>query len=157
MSSTGTIGKVVGAPATKSQETNRSNDQTAMGSPGITDGLRQVSGVITEVYGETFEPGVDEEAKKGAKPLIKAATTDGYIIANGKWIPLNHSRLEVVEKIGKLRQGLVVQVFYSGPAGGGANATLIGLENEPEGEGTQIVNDIDEPLWEIFTPGSTAV
>jgi len=143
MSSTGNISKVVGAPANSFQQVNKQQSQEAMAFPGMQDGLRQVSGRITSVH--------------ESKPLIKVHTLDGHPVANGRWIPLNHSRLQISELFGQLRNGLLAQVFYSGPSGDGANASIIGNEKDFEGEGTQVPNDIDEPAYLIIPPGSTSI
>lgn len=143
MSSSGKIGSVVGAPSNVFQQTNKDLSQESMSNPGIQDGLRQISGSITSVH--------------ESRPLVKAHTDDGYPIANGQWIPLNHSRLLISELFGQLRNGLRVQVFYTGPGGNSANATIIGNEGDFEGSGTQVPNDIDEPSYLIMPPGSTAV
>jgi hypothetical protein len=141
--STGTVGPVVGAPASSLGEDARQTQQDVGGFSGLESGVRQTSGRITEVHEE--------------KPVIKAYTDKGVPLGNGGWIPLNHSVADIAERWGKLRRKLRVLVSYSGPDGRGANATIIGEEDDTEGQGTQIENDINESLYEIFSPGSSPV
>ena len=141
--STGSVGRVIGAPPSAIVEQARLSQQDTAGFPGLLDGVRQVNATIKEVHPE--------------KPLIKAFADDGVPVANGNWIPLNHSPADIAERWGKLRTGLRILANYSGPSGTGANATIVGEEDEIEGSGLQIENDIAEGLYYIFSPGSSVV
>jgi len=131
------------AATTRLQESTRQSEQLVDRLPSAHESIRQIYGTIREVHPEMS--------------LIKASTSSGSPIANGDWIPLNHSVSDIIERWGTLRKGMRVHVSYTGPDGIAANATIIGTEGDIEGEDTMLENDIDEPLWEIFTPGASAI
>jgi hypothetical protein len=140
MSSTGTVSSVMsGAPQTGLQEDLRTTSNQAASMPGLDSSIKTIQGVITAVH--------------DSLPRIKAHTDIGEAIANGSWITLDHSLSDIVERFGKLRKGLRVRVSYTGPDGGQASATIIGVENEQVGQGTQIENKIQKGLYAIFGPG----
>ncbi len=141
MSSTGTISSVMsGAPQTGLQEDQRNSSNAAASMPGMDSTIQTVQGTITSIH--------------DSRPLIKAHTDIGEAIANGSWITLDHSLSDIVERFGKLRKGLRVRVSYTGPDGSQASATIIGVENEKVGQGTQLENKIQKGLYSIFSPGS---
>lgn len=128
---------------TKFQEDSRQSEQQMDRMPSVYESIRQVYGTITDIHPELL--------------LVKVMTDQGVKVASDDYIPLNHSVSDIIERWGKLRRGMRVQVVYSGPDGIAANATIIGIEGDREGEGTMLENDIDEPMWAIFTPGSSPV
>lgn len=141
--STGTVSKLIGAPTTITGESQRDTEKAISALPNMYDGLRQETATIREVHPE--------------KPLVKIVTDKGFTIGGGAWVPLSHSPADIAERWGRLRKGLRVSAIYSGPDGRGAIATIIGVEDDKEGDGTQLDNNIKEGLYEIFSPGSVPV
>lgn len=137
--STGIISKVISSPVSNNAETNREIQTGIASFPGLHDGVRQTFGYISELHPE--------------KPLIKAYADDGTKIAHDKYIVLNHSTSEIAERWGTVRVGMRIKVEYTGPDGGGASATIVGLEGEKVAEEILIDNNIQRGLFAIFSPG----
>lgn len=117
----------------------RQVDSAISSLPGPHQGLRQVFGTIREVHHQ--------------KPLIRAYDDSGSPLANDKWIPLNHSTQEIAERFGTIRQGMRIAVWFSGPDGAGANATIVGVESERNTNQPYTPNTIERGLFRIFSPG----
>ena len=132
------------AATTRFQEGNRQSDQELDRRPSSHESVRQAYGTIVALHPD-------------GKPVVRVVTDQGTKLASDDFIPLNHSVSDIIERWGKLRTGMRVQVTYMGPDGLAANATIIGISGDREGEGIQLENDIEEPLWEVFTPGSLPV
>jgi hypothetical protein len=140
MSSTGIVSSVIsGAPTTLLEEESRSQRNDTAAQPGQSNTIQTIQGVITEVH--------------DSAPLIKAHTNIGVAIADGQWITLDHSVSDIVERFGKLRKGLRVRVSYTGAEGINASATIIGVEGESPGQGTQLENKVQKGLYAVFGPG----
>jgi ABC-type sulfate transport system substrate-binding protein len=95
-------------------------------------------GIITDIHKE--------------KNLIKANSETGTSLANGDWIPLNHTIDEVIERFGKLRKGMTVRVDSDGVSSGQAIATIVGLESDTVSQDTSLINEVEKSLFAIFVP-----
>ncbi len=140
MSSTGIITNNVISPTTKIGGFNKNVEQGLSAFPGLHEGVRQIFGKISKVHQQ--------------KPLIKATDDQGSSIANDNWIPLNHSPGEIISSFGTIRRGMRVLVSYVGPDGAGANATIVGDEQQKHSDVPMLPNEVKQNVYRIFSPGS---
>jgi hypothetical protein len=140
MSSTGIISRVHITPTTKHAENQRQVDSSVGGMAGPHEQQRRTIGIITKVHPD--------------KPrLIKARSSiDSTPLANNAWIELNHSAQEIAERWGTVRVGFRVRVTFSGPSGAGADASIVGVEQQDVTEPVQS-NEAARGLFAIFSPG----
>lgn len=141
MSSTGTVSSVIaGSGATLFQEEARVQQNSMAAMPSEHEVIRYFMGEISEVHSE--------------RPVIKVLSSKGVAAGGGGWIPLAHSRDEIVARFGTIRKGMKVQVAYSGPDGADAIASIIGVEKEELSDDPMPTNEVQKGLYAIFTPGS---
>lgn len=107
---------------------------------GVFRGLQQKIGIITEVH-ETL-------------PLVKAVFLTGANVAGGDYFPVAHSVMDILQRFGTLRPGLRVMITYSGEVESEPYATIIGVEDEKLGGELQQDNEMNTPLYALFTPGT---
>lgn len=138
MSSSGIISNAK-LPTTLHGEVQRQTDGAISAFPGIGEGSRQATGIIKKIHPDRPR-------------LIKAYADDGTPLANDSWIELNHSAQEIAERWGTVRLGFRVRVTFAGPSGAGADATIIGAEQESVSE-PHIPNEAARGLFAIFAPG----
>jgi len=135
MSSTGTVFQTR-ASVSEFGESSRRTESDIGAAPGIEGTPHRTSGTVNKVH--------------DTKPrLVKANDEDGSPLANGRWIHLDHSAGEIAERWGTVRVGFKVRVTSTGPAGGSADAKVIGAENE-DVEESHVPNDAATGLWAIF-------
>lgn len=141
LSSAGTISKVF-SPLTTNTEAQRKVGGAIQSTQSVYDQPTRVAGIVTKVHPK--------------KPrLVKARHAfNNTPLANDRWIELNHSAQEIIERWGTIRVGFRIRATLSGPSGVGADATVISTELQAINEPTQ-VNEATRGLWSIFTPGSS--
>lgn len=86
-------------------------------------------------------------------PMVKVVFENGVEAAAGEWIPLAHSVLDIIHRFGSVRNGLRVEVTYSGEVELGSTAIIVGVEGEKLGNEIQELNDIETGPWELLGPG----
>ena len=130
----GSSGDISGSPrvpGTVTGEQNRQRD-LSMSSTSPHMGVHTTFGTITQVHPE--------------KPLlVKAYDMDGYPIADGEWIRLLHSSIEIAERWGLVSIGMRVQVTLTGLTGSDASATIAGDVEEP-----YTSTEVTKGLYAIF-------
>lgn len=138
MSSAGIISKVYSNPTSRMGENNRQSEKISSGTSPH-EQVKRVTGKVTHVNAEKSR-------------LVKAVGLDGAILGNGDWIELNHSSEEIAERWGTIRPGFYVRVTLSGPTGSGADATIVGAEQQNVEE-PHTPNEVARGLYFIFGPG----
>jgi hypothetical protein len=141
MSSTGVISRVVMTPTTKHAENQRQVSNAIGGLPGPHEQQKRTIGIINSIH-----PNIPRFVKANS-------ALDGTPLANGAWIELNHSAQEIAERWGTVRVGFKIRVSFAGPAGAGADASIISTENIKLTEPHQ-PNEAERGLFAIFAPGS---
>ncbi len=87
-------------------------------------------------------------------PMVKVEYANGVQAAGGSFIGVSHSVLDILQRFGKLRNGLRVMVSFINEQDGSATCEIIGIEDEKLGSELQQENSVTTPVYEIFTPGS---
>lgn len=87
-------------------------------------------------------------------PMVKIEYAQGSLAGGGRFIPVGHSVLDILQRFGTLRNGLRVMVTFSGDQENTATCQVIGVEDERLGSEIQQLEEMQTPLYEIFTPGS---
>jgi len=128
------------ATTTHEAETRRQTDLQAGSLPTSSSILQAAYGKITKIDSQ--------------QPLVQIVDLqDGTPLANGGWVPLNHSVREIAERWGKVRKGMVVYVQFSGQEGGNATATIIKEKGESVATEKLTENIMSRGLYKIFSPG----
>jgi hypothetical protein len=125
------------------------------------EGNRQQQADGAQAIGRGFngtQRGIITEISPDGKPLIKARLFQAgkateVKIAWDRWIPLNHSSLEIAERWGTIRKNMIVMVFFSGYDGSDVSATITGLEYESPGQEAIASNEVQMGVHKIFSPG----
>jgi hypothetical protein len=86
-------------------------------------------------------------------PSIKVTMPDGSLFASGHWVNVAMSKLDIMQRYGRLRIGMKVLLTYSIDRPATSFATVIGVENEKLGLDENEDNSVATGLYEIFTPG----
>lgn len=134
------MAKSILAPTTKTAQRHKDVEFSQKQFPGTLSGLRQSFGIIREVHPSQL--------------MIKGYEINGVSLANDKWIPLNHTPLEIAERFGTVRPGMKLLVNYSGADGSSANAFIIGVEDDEQyGQSTFSSNNAERGSYRIFGPG----
>lgn len=127
---------------TTHMESQRKTSGATQSAQSLYDQPVRVAGIVTKVHPTKSR-------------LVKARHAfDGSPLADDRWIELNHSAQEIIERWGTIRIGFRLRVTLSGPSGIGADATVISTELQEINEPNQI-NEASRGLWSIFTPGSS--
>lgn len=110
-----------------------------LGNKSTFKSLQQKIGTISEVH--------------ATLPMVKVKFLAGAEAAGGRFIPVAHSVMDILQRFGSLRAGLRVMVTYSGEVETIATATIIGVEDERLGSEIQQENEMETPVYAIFAPG----
>lgn len=102
--------------------------------------IQQKYGIITEVHEKL--------------PMVKVEYSSGALASGGRFISVNHSVLDILQRFGTLRKGLRVLVTFSGEQEQICHCEIVGVEEERNGAEPQQIENQQTPLYSIFTPGA---
>lgn len=137
--SSGNVSGRVITPTTSHGEERRQAGALADAIPGIHEQNQREGGVISKIHPEQAG-------------WVKVRALDGTPLANNNWIELNHHTDEIIERWGTVRVGMKVRVAYSGPAGAGADCTIVGTEGDDPTH-PHVPNEVARGMYSMFSPG----
>jgi hypothetical protein len=140
MSSSGIISNIHTSPTNNYTENARKVDLSTLSSTSQNSNNQKITGIVNEVHPKNPR-------------FIKAYSSNGAMISDGKWIELTHLAQEIAERWGTVRVGFEVKVNISGPNGVGSDAYIIGSETQSI-DSAHIPNEAEQGLYYIFCPGS---
>lgn len=143
MSSTGTVQKYKGGATTLLKEQERQTEGVKIGPSLFQQGIHIREGYITEVH--------------ESQSLIKAQMQTGVPLGGGGWIPLLHSRREVLEQHGTLKKNMKVAVFGYREGIGLSIAYITEITEEEKKEGPAYSNEFNLGFYACCPPGSTPI
>ena len=111
MSSSGIITNIHSSPTNNYTEQQRKVDLSTISSSHQSI-INRITGTVSEVHPNNPR-------------FVKAYSSNGAMVADGKWIELTHSAQEIAERWGMIRPGFEIKITYTGPSGVGADAYVM--------------------------------
>lgn len=139
MSSSGVISGIKSSPITQAGEESRKSNMQGGAAATVDEKVVIEKGIVRQVH------------PTGLK--VKATTTGGQLIANGQWITLDYSPIELSQIFGDIEIGDVVRVFSVG-IGGNPSATIIGKTGEEPEKAIRLESKVKLGVGPfLFPPG----